>query len=521
MHIIIPMSGFGERFRKAGYSVPKPLIEVDGKPIIEYVVNMFPGETHFSFVCNEDHLSNNDYRMKGILSEVCPSASVIGIKPHKLGPVHAVMQIDSYIDDNEPVIVNYCDFSCYWQYNDFKKFVSKENLDGAIPSYRGFHPHTIWSNYYAYLKIKENLLIDIQEKKPFSKDPRKEFASSGTYYFKNGQIMKDYFSKCIDLELKVNEEYYVSMVYKEMIKDGLKIKPFELEHFMQWGTPRDLEDYLYWSDIFRKYKTQENYIEGTLVMPMAGLGSRFDRKDYNLPKPLIPVNNVPMAVKAYKDLPLAKRNLSILRKDLSSLDLLKKELKTSFKNLDFYELEELTNGQAISCYEAIKNTKEIDLPLTISACDNGVIYDNKKFMSLMENASIDIIVWVAKGYPGAVRNPEMYGWVDVDSDGRIKGVSVKKPLLNPEKDSVIIGTFTYKHSDSFLKAVDAMVERQGTVNSEFYIDSCLQDSIDQGKSVVAFEVDKYICWGTPNDLRTYEYWQSCFNKWDEHPYKID
>ena len=323
------------------------------------------------------------------------------------------------------------------------------------------------------------------------------------------------------MELKVNEEYYVSMVYKEMIKDGLKIKAFELEHFMQWGTPRDLEDYLYWSDIFRKYKNQENYIEGTLVMPMAGLGSRFDHEDYDLPKPLIPVNNVPMAIKAYKDLPLAKRNLSILRKDLSSLDLLKKALKTSFKNLEFFELEKLTKGQAISCYEAIKNAEKIDLPVTISACDNGVIYNYKELMSLMENTSLDIIVWVARGYPGAVRNPEMYGWVDVDSDGKIRGVSVKKPLTNPEKDCVIIGTFTYKHADSFVQAVEAMIERKGTVNSEFYIDSCLQDSIDQGKKIGAFEVDKYICWGTPNDLRTYEYWQSCFNKWDEHPYKID
>ena len=63
------MSGFGERFRRAGYSVPKPLIEVDGKPIIQYVVNMFPGETNFSFVCNEDHLNRDDYCMKEILSE--------------------------------------------------------------------------------------------------------------------------------------------------------------------------------------------------------------------------------------------------------------------------------------------------------------------------------------------------------------------------------------------------------------------------------------------------------------------
>jgi len=64
-------------------------------------------------------------------------------------------------------------------------------------------------------------------------------------------------------------------------------------------------------------------------------------------------------------------------------------------------------------------------------------------------------------------------------------------------------------------------DRKGTVNSEFYIDSCLKDSIDQGKRIGVFEVDKYICWGTPDDLKTYEYWQSCFNKWDEHPYTID
>ncbi len=515
------MSGFGERFRKAGYTVPKPLIEVNGKPMIEYVINMFPGETHFSFVCNQDHLNNDEYQMKEILNEVCPSGNIFGIEPHKLGPVHAVMQIDSHIDDNEQVIVNYCDFSCYWKYKEFKEFVSKENLDGAIPSYRGFHPHTIWSNYYAYLQTKENFLIDIQEKEPFTKEPKKEFASSGTYYFKSGKLMKDYFTKCVNLELKVNDEYYVSMVYKEMIKDGLKIKPFELEHFMQWGTPRDLEDYLYWSDIFINYKNKKNPVEGTLVMPMAGLGSRFDNKEYELPKPLIPVNNVPMAIKAYKDLPSSKKNLSILRKDLFELNLLKKELTMSFENLDFYELEQLTNGQAITCYEAIKNTEEIDNPLTISACDNGVIYDHKKFISLMENTNIDIIVWVARGYPGAIRNPEMYGWVDVDPEGIVTGVSVKKPLLNPEEDPVIIGTFTYKESDYFIEAVESMVLRKGSVNSEFYIDSCLQDSINHGKKVAAFEVDKYICWGTPNDLRTYEYWQSCFNKWDEHPYTID
>ena len=63
MQIVIPMSGFGERFRRAGYTVPKPLIKIDGKPIIEHVIDMFPGETNFIFICNQDHLGHPDYNM--------------------------------------------------------------------------------------------------------------------------------------------------------------------------------------------------------------------------------------------------------------------------------------------------------------------------------------------------------------------------------------------------------------------------------------------------------------------------
>ena len=73
MQIIVPMSGFGERFRRAGYTKPKPLIEVNNKPIIEYVVKMFPEEENFSFICNEKHLENEDYNMESILYSICPT----------------------------------------------------------------------------------------------------------------------------------------------------------------------------------------------------------------------------------------------------------------------------------------------------------------------------------------------------------------------------------------------------------------------------------------------------------------
>ena len=103
------MSGFGERFRRAGYQMPKPLIEVDGKPIIEHVVNMFPGEEDFLFICNEDHLDETSYKMREVLNRICPTGSIVGIPSHKLGPVHAIQCVRDMVGDQEPVIVNYCD----------------------------------------------------------------------------------------------------------------------------------------------------------------------------------------------------------------------------------------------------------------------------------------------------------------------------------------------------------------------------------------------------------------------------
>jgi len=163
---------------------------------------------------------------------------------------------------------------------------------------------------------------------------------------------------------------------------------------------------------------------------------------------------------------------------------------------------------------------ETEKPLTIAACDNGMIYNAEKFDMLMQNNEIDIIVWAARGYPGAMRNPEMYGWIDIDENDMIKKISVKKPLKNPKNDPIVIGAFTFKRAEYFVRATNRMKSREGRVNGEYYIDTAVNDAIALGLKCKIFQIDYYICWGTPNDLRTFEYWQSCFDKWDSHYYNI-
>jgi dTDP-glucose pyrophosphorylase len=522
MQIIIPMSGFGERFRAAGYVMPKPLIEVEGKTIIQHVVEMFSDKDDFIFICNKTHLDDPSYRMESILQSICPSGKIVSIPPHKLGPVYAVMQAIDLINLDQQTVVNYCDFTCYWDYPHFQKYVKDMDADGVIPSYRGFHPHTLWSNYYAYIKEENNCVSNIQEKRPFTNNPRQEFASSGTYYFKTGALMKRYFQRCIDEQLLVSDEYYVSMVYKPMMRDNLKIYVYELQHFMQWGTPSDLNEYRYWSNIFREIIKEKSpsYHKGSLLLPMAGLGSRFQREEYKMIKPLIPVSGLPMAVQAMNDMPNTDTQRYVLRGDMGGLTELISELDHASNNASFEIIDSITDGQATTCVLG-SNNLPLDEPVTIAACDNGMLYNSDKFNDLMLDDDIDVIVWGARGYPGAIRSPEMYGWIDTDnSTGKINKISVKEPLNDTNTDPIVVGAFTFKKLSYFLDAVKRMKSRQAKVNGEYYVDMAINDAISMGKNSVMFEIDRYICWGTPNDLKTFEYWQSCFHKWHSHPYNL-
>jgi NDP-sugar pyrophosphorylase family protein len=523
MQIIIPMSGFGERFRSAGYIVPKPLIEVEGKTIIQHVVEMFSNEDDFIFICNEDHLNEPLYRMRSILKSFCPDGEIVSIPPHKLGPVHAVMQVIDSIDLGQQTIVNYCDFTCYWDYSHFQRYVKDVDADGMIPSYRGFHPHTLWSNYYAYVKEEDGLASDIQEKQPFTNNPRQEFASSGTYYFKTGALMRQYFQRCIDERLLVSDEYYVSMVYKPMMQDNLKVYVYELQHFMQWGVPSDLIEYQYWSNIFKEIVKEKMppYHKGLLLLPMAGLGSRFQEEGYETPKPLILVSGMPMAIQAMNDMPNTDVQRYILRNDMDGLTKLIYEISHTSENPSFKVIDAVTDGQATTCVLG-SNDLALDQPVTIAACDNGMLYDSGKFNDLMLDDDIDVIVWGARGYPGAIRSPKMYGWIETEnSTDKINHISVKEPLNNPDTDPIVVGAFTFKKLSYFLDAVKSMKFRQAKVNEEYYVDMAINDAISMGKNSVMFEVDRYICWGTPNDLKTFEYWQSCFHKWHSHPYELN
>lgn len=249
MQIVIPMSGSGSRFKEAGYRDPKPLIKVDGRPIIEHVVSMFPGESDFTFICSKEHLATTD--MAATLTRIAPKGKIVPIDPHKLGPVYAVLMAKDHLDDEKPTIVSYCDYFAWWDYAHFKKTMKELGCEGSVPCYRGFHPHLILPNLYAGVRTNErNELVEIREKYSFTPNKMETWQSSGAYYFKSGALVKKYFQRLIDRRISCKHEYYVSLVYNLLVEDSLVTTVYPQDYFCQWGTPQDLEIYQVWSNYF-------------------------------------------------------------------------------------------------------------------------------------------------------------------------------------------------------------------------------------------------------------------------------
>jgi len=241
------MAGSGQRFVDVGYKDPKPLIKVRGKRIIEYVCDMFDRENdNFTFICNTDHLRKSD--MITILKNIVKKCKITPILPHKLGPVYTFIIANPPIVKEEPIIIAHCDTPLIWDYNGFRDFV--QDKDGCIVSCKGFHPHSLSSTLWAHSKTDENNRIwEIKEKACYTDNHFEEHASAGIYYFRYGAYVLKYFRQLIDSGDSFNGEFYVTLVFNLLIKDGLSVYSYLSDYILSFGTPDDVRNFEAWQTI--------------------------------------------------------------------------------------------------------------------------------------------------------------------------------------------------------------------------------------------------------------------------------
>ncbi|MCC7362642.1 MAG: NTP transferase domain-containing protein [Anaerolineales bacterium] len=522
MQIVIPMAGRGDRFLAAGHTAIKPLIDIDGLPMIARVVALFPGETNFLFICAQDHLDTTPLRE--VLAALVPTGRVVGITPHKLGPVHSALAAEQHIAADEPVMLNYCDFGVGWDYADFKRLLVERDPAGALTAYRGFHPHSLGPNLYAYLRAAGDRMLEIKEKGCFTNDRMQEFASAGLYYFRNGALLKHYFQRAKAANLKTQGEYYASSPYNLIAADGLPVLIYEVRHFLQWGTPEDLSEYLGWSRFFTQpqWTPSASPSAGAVLVPMAGAGERFRRAGYAEPKPLVPVAGRPMVQRALATLPPAARTLVVAQAAHLAHPALRPALAAATtRPVELLAAPGPTAGQAATCLLA-RDALDLDAPLFIGPCDSSFVYAEADWAALTADPQADAAVWTFRDHAHANRYPEQYGWVQADAAGWIAGISVKQPLhADVRADPGVTGAFWFRRARLFFEAADALVAQNHRVNGEFYVDAVIPVLLQQGRRARLFDVTHYLCFGTPDDVRTYEYWDAYFRSHPRRPHPVD
>ncbi len=533
MNVIIPMTGYGSRFVAAGYQELKPFIRVMGRPVIEWIVkDMYPADVNIIFVCRGEHLMK-DASMRERLLLLAPEAKIVSIEDWvKKGPVYDVLRgyrellAQQAIDAQEPCIINYCDFYMQWDYAAFAKEAAERGCDGAVPCYSGFHPNLLpEKNYYAScLTDAQDDLIEIREKYSFEKDKTKAKHSPGVYYFAGGAVMEKYCQILTEHEeCAINGEYYASLPYNFMVQDGLKVwVPVNVEYFCQWGTPEDMQEFVYWTDLIRKSEAAphtggaespgaEEEMQGRILIPMAGAGQRFADAGYTVHKPAIMTvdratgQEKPMVVCATKDLPGVAAdgsNVIYVDRNFHQTDGVEDAIRAWYPQAAFITVDHLTEGQACTCMLA-EPYLDPEQPLLIAGCDNGMDIDRDAFDALTKEC--DCIVFTYRHNEAVLANPNAYGWMIADADGNITGTSIKKAISDrPMEDPAVVATFWFRRAAVFIEATKKMIAENDRINGEFYVDQTVKHVLDLGYRAKIFDIDRYVGWGTPADYEGYQ-----------------
>lgn len=229
MNVLIPMAGAGSRFQKAGYTFPKPLIEVNGKPMIQLVVENLNIDARHIFVVQKSHYE--DYNLKHLLNLISPGCEIVQVDGMTEGAACTTLLAKKFIDNDEALVFANSDQFLDWDSNEFMYSMEADEVDGGMLTFTATHPK--WS--FAKLDDK-GFVSEVAEKKPIS-----DIATAGIYYWKRGSDYVKYAEQMIENNVRFNNEFYVCPVFNEAIGDNKKIKTFHFDGMWGIGTPEDLD----------------------------------------------------------------------------------------------------------------------------------------------------------------------------------------------------------------------------------------------------------------------------------------
>ena len=234
MNVLIPMAGAGSRFEKAGYTFPKPLIEINGQPMIQAVVENLNIDAKHIFIVQKSHCKK--YNLKNMLNTISPKCEIIEVDGITEGAACTTLLAKNLINNDDGLLMANSDQLIDWDSNEFMYSMTGDTIDAGILTFESTHPK--WS----FARLNDDGFVDkVAEKNPIS-----NIATVGIYYWNKGADYVKYAEQMINKDIRHNNEFYVCPVFNQAIEDGKRIKVFDIPTQNMWGigTPEDLNNYL-------------------------------------------------------------------------------------------------------------------------------------------------------------------------------------------------------------------------------------------------------------------------------------
>ena len=232
LNVLIPMAGAGSRFENAGYTFPKPLIDVNGKPMIQVVIDNLSLDANFIYIVQKSH--RDKYNLDSLLNLITPNCTIVEVDGLTEGAACTALMAKEFINNDNPLFFANSDQFVEWDSNEFMYKMQETNVDGGIVTFESTHPK--WS----FAKTNsDGYVTEVAEKNPIS-----NMATVGFYYWKLGSDFVKYAENMINKDIRVNNEFYVCPVFNEAINDGKKIITFNVKKMWGIGIPEDLEYFI-------------------------------------------------------------------------------------------------------------------------------------------------------------------------------------------------------------------------------------------------------------------------------------
>ena len=234
MKILIPMAGEGSRFVKEGYTFPKPLIDVAGKPMIQRVVENLDFDCEYIFLIRKKHVEEYE-GLLGTLSQITNNNfKYVVVDKLTEGAACTALLAKEYINNDDDLLIANSDQYIDYESENFKSLKNLTNCDAMVFTFNAVHPK--WS----FVKTNSRgFITEVAEKNPIS-----NIATCGIYWYRRGSDFVKYAEQMIKKDIRVNNEFYIAPVYNELIADGKTLIPFYVHKMYGLGTPEDLRSFL-------------------------------------------------------------------------------------------------------------------------------------------------------------------------------------------------------------------------------------------------------------------------------------